>query len=139
MGFVGLIWSRFSTYIIVALVAMVAMAGISTYLYIGVLNSTIETLTTAKVALEGNLTTAKNNNAALTTGIEARNKEISELNTQIVTNRANFNKWKQSTDKNKYPVLVQNVDATRDANGNNTCDTILQQIKLLSGKTDTDF
>ena len=24
-------------------------------------------------------------------------------------------------------------------NGNNTCDTILQQIKLLSGKTDTDF
>ena len=111
MGFVGLIWSKFSTYIIVALVAMVAMAGISTYLYIGVLNSTIETLTTAKVALEGNLTTAKNNNAALTTGIEARNKEISELNTQIVTNRADFNKWKQPTDKNKYPVLVQNVNA----------------------------
>ncbi len=139
MGFIGLIWSKFSTYIIVSLVAMVAMAGISTYLYIGVLNNTIETLTTAKVALEGNLTTAKNNNAALTTGIKARNKEISELNTQIVTNRADFNKWKQSTDKNKYPVLVQNVDATRDANGNNTCDTILQQIKLLSGKTDTDF
>ena len=139
MGFIDLIWSKFSTYIIVVLVAMVATAGISTYLYIGVLNNTIETLTTAKVALEGNLTTAKNNNAALTTGIEARNKEISELNTQIVTNRADFNKWKQSTDKNKYPVLVQNVDATRDANGNNTCDTILQQIKLLSGKTDTDF